>query len=107
MLEMLFAAAASRGLMTGVRVGPHIHGEYRLVIWIGPRIGEHYEWTRAYPAATPLSDSLRAMTQEVFSYCEQHDWGGRWTAAAVEPMSAEAAAGWPALALVTPGGLPA
>jgi hypothetical protein len=65
MLEMLFNAAAAHGLMTGLRVGATVHGEYRLAIWIGPRVGERYEWTRTYPASTPLSDGLRAITREV------------------------------------------
>jgi hypothetical protein len=93
MLEMLFDAAAARGLMTGLRVGPKVHGEYRLAIWIGPRLGERYEWTRGFPASTPLSESLGAITDEVFSYCEEHDWGGQWAASPDDPMPAEAAAG--------------
>jgi hypothetical protein len=107
MLEMLFATAAARGLMTGVRVGPEAHGEYRLVIWVGPRVGERYEWHRHFPASAPLSASLGAIARDVFSYCEQHDWGGGWAAALVEPMSAEAAASRPGLALVTSAGSPA
>jgi hypothetical protein len=93
MLEMLFDTAAARGLMTGLRVGPKTDGQYRLAIWIGPRVGERYEWSRGFPASIPLSESLAAITHEALSYCEQHDWGGGWAASQDGRLSAEAPAG--------------
>ena len=56
------------------------------------------------PASTPLWESLGAITHEVFSYCEQHDWGGGWAALPVERMSVEAAAGLRRLELISSDG---
>jgi hypothetical protein len=79
MLIELLNAAGAQGLTIGIRVSPAAAGEYRLVIWIGPRLGERYEWSRRYLVSVPHSEGLNSLAREVLEYCEAHEgWGRPW-----------------------------
>ena len=77
-IELLNAAGA-HGLTIGIRVSPPAAGEYRLLVWIGPRLGERYEWSRRYLVSAPQEEGLNALAREVLEYCEAHEgWGRHW-----------------------------
>ena len=73
--ELLRMAAASN-LLTGLRVGPVVSGQYQIHIWIGPRVGDRFEWYQRFDHATRYEDSIDAMATKAMDYCADH-WNCR------------------------------
>ena len=62
MFGELLRMAAANNLVTGLRVGPIASGHYQIHIWIGPRIGDRYEWHQRFDHATPYEASISTMS---------------------------------------------
>ncbi len=76
MLSELLIMAAANNLVTGLRVGPIISGHYQIHIWIGPRIGDRYEWHERFDHATLYEESISTMSRKAMDYCLEH-WNCR------------------------------
>ena len=72
----LLRIAAANGLVTGLRIGPIVSGHYQIHIWIGPRIGDRYEWHERFDQATPHEAAIDAMSSKAIEYCQEH-WNCR------------------------------
>ena len=92
MLIRLFEAAAEQSLTINLRINPPASGEYQLQVWVGPRLGERYEWTRRFPIRVPQEDALQAIADDILDYCKQHEgWGRRWGKSSTRAPELEAA----------------
>ena len=92
MLSQLFDDAAAEGLSAGLRIAPPAEGAYQILLWIGPREGERYEWARRFPIATPKQDALAALAADAYGYCQRHGgWGRLWLAPPCDNMIEETA----------------
>jgi hypothetical protein len=72
----LLRLAAANNLVTGLRVGPVISGHYQIHIWIGPRVGDRFEWYQRFDHAISYEDSIDAMATKAIDYCADH-WNCR------------------------------
>jgi hypothetical protein len=72
----LLRMAAANNLMAGLRVGPVISGQYQIHIWIGPRVGDRFEWYQRFDHATPYEESIDIMSTRALDYCADH-WNCR------------------------------
>jgi hypothetical protein len=79
MYPQLLRMAAANNLVTGLRVGPIVSGHYQIHIWIGPRVGDRYEWYQRFDHATPYEESISAMSRKAMDYCLKH-WHRRGAA---------------------------
>jgi hypothetical protein len=72
----LLRMAAANNLVTGLRVGPIISGQYQIHIWIGPRVGDRFEWYQRFDHATAYGEAIDIMSAKAFDYCVEH-WNCR------------------------------
>ena len=81
MLSQLFNDAADEGLTAGLRITPPAGGEYQILLWIGPREGERYEWVRRFPIAIARHEALGVVAADAHDFCQRHGgWGRLWLA---------------------------
>jgi len=76
MFGNLLRMAAANNLVTGLRVGPIVAGRYQIHIWVGPRVGDRYEWYERFDLATPYDAAIDAVADRAFGYCVEH-WNCR------------------------------
>jgi hypothetical protein len=76
MFSELLRMAAANNLVTGLRVGPIVSGHYLIHIWIGPRVGDRYEWHQRFDHTAPYEESISVMSRKAMDYCVEH-WNCR------------------------------
>ena len=72
----LLRMAAANNLVTGLRVGAIISGQYQIHIWIGPRVGDRFEWYQRFDHGTVYEDAIDIMASKALDYCVDH-WNCR------------------------------
>ena len=72
----LLRMAAANNLVTGLRVGSIISGQYQIHIWIGPRVGDRFEWYQRFDHTTDYGDAIDVMATKALDYCADH-WNCR------------------------------
>jgi hypothetical protein len=72
----LLRMAAANNLVTGLRVSPIISRQYQIHIWIGPRVGDRFEWYQRFDHATPYEEAIDTMANKAMDYCLDH-WNCR------------------------------
>ena len=72
----LLRMAAANNLVTGLRVGAIVSGQYQIHIWIGPRVGDRFEWYQRFDHATPYEEAIDTMANKALDYCLDH-WNCR------------------------------
>lgn len=76
MFGELLQLAAANNLVTGLRVGPLVAGRYQIHIWVGPRVGDRYEWFEKFEVAVPHEEAIDAVADRAIDYCVEH-WNCR------------------------------
>jgi hypothetical protein len=72
----LLRMAAANNLVTGLRVGAIVSGQYQIHIWIGPRVGDRFEWYQRFDHGTVYEDAIDIMASKALDYCVDH-WNCR------------------------------
>ena len=75
----LLRLAAANNLVTGLRVNSIISGQYQIHIWIGPRVGDRFEWYERFDHTTPYEEAIDVMAGKAMDYCTEH-WNCRQVA---------------------------
>jgi hypothetical protein len=76
MFSQLLRMAAANNLVTGLRVGSITDGHYQIHVWIGPRVGDRFEWYERFELATAYEDAIDVMAGKAMEYCQEH-WNCR------------------------------
>jgi hypothetical protein len=72
MFAKLLQLAAANNLVTGLRVGPLVSGRYQIHIWVGPKVGDRYEWFERFDPTTPHEEAIDAVADRALIYCVEH-----------------------------------
>jgi hypothetical protein len=76
MFGKLLKLAAANNLVTGLRVGPIASGRYQIHIWVGPRVGDRYEWYERFDLAISHEEAIDTVAERAIAYCIEH-WNCR------------------------------
>jgi hypothetical protein len=76
MFSKLLRLAAANHLVTGLRVGPIVAGRYQIHIWVGPRVGDRYEWFERFDLTNPYDEAIDTVADRALVYCIDH-WNCR------------------------------
>ena len=76
MFAKLLRLAAANNLVTGLRVGPIVSGRYQIHLWVGPRVGDRYEWFEKFEITMSYENAIDTVAGRAIDYCVEH-WNCR------------------------------